>query len=140
MVVVSRDLGFEAALAGMRLTTVLNDDPTQGISRSIRLGLDALPEPAEAALIGVADQPNLDAAAIRALRLAFRPGRIVAPRYDDHRGNPVIFDRRFFGELIVLEGDRGGQLIVEQHPEDVIDVSLPRAVGDDVDRPDEWRG
>lgn len=124
----------------MRVTTVLNDDPAQGISRSIRLGLNALPEPADAALIGVADQPNLDAAAIRALRTAFLKGRIVAPRYEDHRGNPVIFDRRFFGELIALEGDRGGQLILEQHPEDVVDVSLPRAVGEDVDRPDQWRG
>lgn len=140
MVVVSRDPGFEDALAGIRLSAIVNDDPEQGISRSIRLGLNALPEPAEAALIGVADQPNVDAAAIRALRAAFARGRIVAPRYEDHLGNPVIFDRRFFGELTGLEGDRGGQLVVTQHPEAVIEVSLPRAVGDDVDRPDEWRG
>lgn len=137
---VSSDPGFEEALAGIRVSAIANDDPEQGISRSIRLGLNALHEPAEAALIGVADQPNLDAAAIRALRMAFKPGQIVAPRYGDHLGTPVIFDRRFFAELTALEGDRGGQLVVTQHPEAVIEVSLPRAVGDDVDRPDEWRG
>jgi molybdenum cofactor cytidylyltransferase len=140
VVVVSRDRGFDAALADLPLFTVVNHEPEQGISHSISLGLAALPETADAALIGVADQPNLGASAVAALISAFDRGGIVVARYDDHRGNPVIFDRRFFPELLALEGDRGGQAVVNGHPDAVVEVTLPRAAGEDVDRPEQWRG
>jgi molybdenum cofactor cytidylyltransferase len=140
VVVVSSDPAYHAALAGLRLTTVTNHEPEQGISRSIAVGLRALPATAEAALIGVADQPNLGAAAVAALIGAFDRGAIVIARYDDHRGNPAVFDRRFFPELLALEGDRGGQAVVNTHPEAVVEVTLPQAAGEDVDRPEQWRG
>jgi molybdenum cofactor cytidylyltransferase len=138
--VVSSDPAYDAALAGLPLVTVVNHEPEQGISHSISLGLAALPESADAALIGVADQPNLGAAAVAALIGAFDRGGIVVARYDDHRGNPVIFDRRFFPELLALEGDRGGQAVINTHPDVVVDVTLPHAAGEDVDRPEQWRG
>lgn len=119
---------------------VENANPADGISSSIAIGLRALPETATAALIGVADQPYLTAEAIEELLRAFRPGRIVVPRYGDHRGNPAVFDRRFFADLMELRGDRGGQVIVNAHPESVIEVSLAEAIGADVDRPEDWPG
>jgi molybdenum cofactor cytidylyltransferase len=69
---------------------------------------------------------------------AFVPGRIVVPRFGDHRGNPPVFDRRFFGDLMQLQGDRGGQVVVNAHPGAVVEVSLAEAIGDDVDRPEDW--
>lgn len=140
VVVVSEDPAYAGALEGLPVTAVVNPDPDQGISRSIAVGLMALPETAQAALIGVADQPNLTAPAIQELTRAFEPGRIVVPRYGDHRGNPAIFDERFFPDLLALEGDRGGQRVVGRYPQAVIEVSLARAIGEDVDRPEEWRG
>jgi molybdenum cofactor cytidylyltransferase len=136
--VVSTDPAFGDALAGLALTMVENANPADGISSSIAIGLRALPEAAIAALIGVADQPYLTAEAIEELLRAFRPGRIVVPRYGDHRGNPPVFDRRFFADLMELRGDRGGQVVVNAHPEAVIEVSLAEAIGDDVDRPEDW--
>ena len=117
---------------------VVNIHPEDGISSSIALGLAALPEATIAALIGVADQPNLTVEAVDELIRAFSPGGIVVPRFGDHRGNPPVFDRRFFAELIELRGDRGGQIVVNAHPEAVIEVSLAEAIGDDVDRPEDW--
>lgn len=140
LVVVSEDPGYAGALEGLAVTTVVNPDPDQGISRSIAVGLMALPEAAQAVLIGVADQPNLTAQAIQELARAFEPGRIVVPRYGGHRGNPAIFDERFFPDLRALEGDRGGQRVVGRYPQAVIEVSLAPAIGEDVDRPEEWRG
>jgi molybdenum cofactor cytidylyltransferase len=136
---VSNDPAFGDALAGLSLTLVENAHPEDGISSSIAIGLRALPETASAALIGVADQPYLTPEAIAALLRAFRSGGIVVPRYGDHRGNPPVFDRRFFPELIELRGDRGGQVVVNAHPDAVIEVSLAEAIGDDVDRPEDWR-
>jgi molybdenum cofactor cytidylyltransferase len=138
VVVVSADARFADALAGLHVLTVTNDAPEQGISRSIAIGLGALADTTEAALIAVGDQPHLNADGIGELVRAFSPGRIVVPRYGDHRGNPPIFDRRFFPELLRLTGDRGGQAVILSHPEAVIEVSLPAAMGDDVDRPEDW--
>jgi molybdenum cofactor cytidylyltransferase len=138
VVVVSTDPAFGDALAGLPLMMVENAHPEDGISSSIAIGLHALPEATSAALIGVADQPNLSAEAVEELVHAYSAGRIVVPRFGDHRGNPPVFDRRFFAELIELRGDRGGQIVVNAHPEAVIEVSLAEAIGDDVDRPEDW--
>jgi len=136
--VVSTDPALRRALDGLSLVIVENPAPDTGISRSIALGIAAVPPQAEAALVGVADQPHLTASGLRSLIDAFRPGRMVVPRYADHRGNPVLFDRRFFRELAGLSGDRGGQRLIAAHPDAAIEVTLPEAMGIDVDRPEEW--
>ena len=79
-----------------------------------------------------------NAEAIAELVRAFSPGRIVVPRYGDHRGNPPIFDRRFFPDLLRLQGDRGGQGVIAANAQAVVEVNLKAAMGDDVDRPEEW--
>ena len=136
--VVSDDSRLVDALGGLPLTTVENPHPENGISGSIAIGLRALPETVDAALIAVGDQPNLTAEAIEQLLDAFQPGRIVVPRFGDHRGNPPVFARRFFTELLALTGDHGGQRVITSHPDSVIEVLLSQSLGDDVDRPDEW--
>ena len=136
--VVSADPRLVDALAGLPLTTVENPHPEHGISRSIAIGLRALPEAADAALIGVADQPYLTAEAIDALVKAFAPGRIIVPKWGDHRGNPPVFDRAFFPELLALSGDHGGQRVIAAHPDAVTEVPLLAGLGDDIDRPEDW--
>jgi molybdenum cofactor cytidylyltransferase len=138
--VVSPDPRLAEALAGLALTTVENAHPENGISSSIAIGLRALPETTDGALIGVGDQPYLTADAIEHLVRAFSPGRIIVPRWGDHRGNPPVFDRRFFAELLTLDGDRGGQRVIQAHPDAVVEVSLPARLGDDIDRPEDWPG
>jgi molybdenum cofactor cytidylyltransferase len=136
--VVSNDPALGDALAGLALTVVENAHPEDGISSSIAIGLRALPEATRAALIGVADQPYLTMQAVEELVRAFSAGRIVVPRYGDHRGNPPVFDRRFFADLMELRADRGGQVVVNAHPGAVIEVNLAEGIGDDVDRPEDW--
>lgn len=138
IVVISSDPAVGGALDGLVVLTGVNPQPEQGISGSIATGLAEMPADVEAVLIGVADQPYLTPDAIRALVGAFVPGMIVVPRYGDHRGNPVVFDRRFFPELRGLSGDRGGQHVVEAHPDVVIEVELPQEMGEDIDRPEQW--
>jgi molybdenum cofactor cytidylyltransferase len=138
--VVSPDPRLIEALAGLPLTTTENAHPERGISSSIGIGLRALPETTEAALIGVGDQPYITMPAIQELVRAFSPGRIVVPRWGDHRGNPPVFDRRFFAELSTLDGDRGGQVVIAAHPDAVVEVELPARLGDDIDRPEDWPG
>jgi molybdenum cofactor cytidylyltransferase len=44
---------------------------------------------------------------------------IVAPFYEGQRGNPVLFDRVLFSELLTVEGDRGGRRVIARHLEHV---------------------
>lgn len=138
IVVISSDPALGAALNGLEVRTGVNPQPEQGISGSIAIGLAEVPADVGAVLVGVADQPYLTADAMRALVRAFVLGAIVVPRYGDHRGNPVLFDRRFFAELRGLSGDRGGQRVVEAHPDIVIEVELPQEMGEDIDRLEQW--
>ncbi len=136
--VVSFDQRLADALAGLPLTTVENAHPEDGISSSIAVGLRALPETTNAALIAVADQPYLTVEAIEQLVHAFEPGRIIVPRFGDHRGNPPVFDRRFFPDLLALDGDQGGQRVITSHADSVTEVPLSARLGDDIDRPEQW--
>jgi molybdenum cofactor cytidylyltransferase len=136
--VIQEDDRLREVLEGLGLTLAVNPEPESGVSGSIRRGIAALPAPTEAVLIAVADQPLLTAEAVRALLTAFRPGSIVAPRYGPVMGNPRLYDRVFFPELMKLEGDRGGQVLAIHHPQAVIEVALPDAMGQDVDHPDDW--
>ncbi|HEY4844336.1 MAG TPA: nucleotidyltransferase family protein [Candidatus Dormibacteraeota bacterium] len=140
LIVVSEEVRFDAVLAGLSVRVFRNPAPEQGISTSIGIGLRAVPAESAAAMIAVADQPYLTAEALAELIRAFEPGRIVVPRYGEHRGNPPVFDRRFFAELLALEGDHGGQAVVSAHPEAVVEISLAVGMGADVDRPEDWPG
>jgi molybdenum cofactor cytidylyltransferase len=137
-VVISQDPRLRNALTGLPIGIIENPQPERGISSSIALAIAGLGESVDAALIGVADQPLLTADALRSLVAAFAPGEMVAARYGDHVGNPMLFDRRFFAELLELKGDRGGQQLLAAHPDDVIEVDLPQAMGEDIDRPEQW--
>ena len=138
IVVVSPDPELLDALAGLAIGHVVNPHPERGISSSIAIGVQAVPEECVAATIGVADQPYLNAGALSELIQAFAPGRIAVPRYGDHRGNPAVFDRRFFPELQTVAGDCGGQGVIEAHPEAVTEIGLPPTMGEDIDRPEQW--
>jgi molybdenum cofactor cytidylyltransferase len=136
--VVSDDARLREALDGLPLQLAVNHDPARGLSSSLRVGLDALPPSADAVLIAAADLPFLEAAQVQQLVSAYRPGAIVVSRYGDHTGNPHVYDRKFFGELRRLAGDRGGRLVADRHPEAVFAVQFEDRAGEDVDTPEDW--
>ena len=124
--VVSGDREILAAATKLGYTPVENRRPEDGISRSIRLGLEALGECA-GALFLVGDQPLLRRETVQTLLDTARanPGRIIAPvRSDGRGGNPCFFPARFFPELMALTGDTGGRRVIAAHPEAVIHVPV----------------
>lgn len=137
------------------LLPVLNDRPEAGISRSIRLGLDACDESdacdasgacdaggaCDAYLFMVGDQPYLRAQSVRALIETWERGRcaIACLGCGGEPGNPVIFAARFAPELRALSGDVGGKRVMRAHPELVRIVQAdPRELWD-MDTPQERR-
>jgi molybdenum cofactor cytidylyltransferase len=106
-----------AAAAGLPVECVLNADAAAGQSTSVRAGLAALSPDVESAVFVLGDQPGVDPNVIDALVAAWRESRspVVAPRYEDRIGNPVLFDRRVFPELALLEGDAGARPVVRAY-------------------------
>jgi molybdenum cofactor cytidylyltransferase len=41
---------------------------------------------------------------------------VVAPLIHGQRGNPVLFDRAAFSDLLELSGDSGGRQIFDRYP------------------------
>ena len=131
------------ALAGAGVRLVHNPEYRQGLSGSIRAGIEALPEPSEAAVICLGDMPLVTSAHVDRLVAAFDPaeGReICVPVFEGKRGNPVLFARRFFDEIAGVRGDVGARHLIGEYEEYVCEVAMgDRAVLVDVDSPQALR-
>ncbi len=89
------------------VTAVVNDEPGEGMSRSLRLGLAAVPEEATAALILLGDQPTVSPAVVSQLLQARGERPIVAARAAGLLGPPVLLERSAFGMAAATTGDQG---------------------------------
>ena len=120
--------------------TVRNREPEEGISRSIRLGVQAAdPKPDDWLLFSVCDQPWLRAGEVQAMIIRTRlSGKgIGALSFQGEPGNPVLFRGNYREELCALLGDRGGKSVLRNHLEDVIltEVSNVKTLSDVDERP-----
>jgi len=121
--------GYEpvAALARERgFCPVLNDRPEDGVSRTIRLGLEGL-QHCRGVLFMTADQPLLTRQTVRQLAEAFlqMPDAVVAASAHGMRGNPCLFPRELFPELLALEGDTGGARVIKAHADRLRLIEVP---------------
>lgn len=115
--------------------TVGCPDYREGQSASLRTGLAAAAPEARAAVVLLGDQPTVDADAIRAVIEAYGAtgGPVVQARYDGRPGHPVLLDRRVWGEMEKVRGDRGARDVLVEHAEWVVPVDLPGEPPPDVD-------
>jgi molybdenum cofactor cytidylyltransferase len=99
-----------------------------GLASSLRVGLDALPRRARAAIVTLVDQPNVDAAALRRLIAAWRkrPHVPAAAHYSGHAGVPAILPRRLWLAARSLEGDVGARALLRSAAEVTL-VEMPEA-------------
>lgn len=114
---------------------IANDDPAKGMSRSLRLGVDALPPSARAAVILLADQPTVPMATIDAILHASTERLVIAAV--DAAGvlaPPVLLRREAFGLAAEATGDAGLRSFIAAHPEVVTTIDV-REHPTDIDAP-----
>ena len=130
----------EAALEGLDVQRVHNPNFAEGLSTSVKAGLVAVPDDVDGAIVCLGDMPQVSAPLIDKLIAAFDPERgalVVVPTIDGKRGNPVVWARRFFPELMALDGDIGARHLIGRYPEAVSEVPLTdTAALVDVDTPE----
>jgi molybdenum cofactor cytidylyltransferase len=130
----------EAALIGLPVTFVHNPHFADGLGGSLKTGIAALPAAVDGVIVCLGDMPQVDAGLIDRLIGALDPGKgalIVIPTIDGKRGNPVVWSRRFFADLMTVEGDIGARYLIGRYPEAVAEVPLSgTAALTDVDTPE----
>ncbi|PWC55550.1 molybdopterin-binding/glycosyltransferase family 2 protein [Azospirillum sp. TSO22-1] len=129
-----------AALGGRPVTVVHNPDFAEGLSTSLRVGLAALPADVDGVLVCLGDMPAVASGVLDRLIAAYNPteGRaICVPVAHGRRGNPVLWDRRFFADMARVSGDTGARHLIGENAEQVCEIQVEGdGVLADVDTPD----
>ena len=125
-------------VAELPLSIRENPDYETGQSTSVREGIRAAAAAgADAAVIALGDMPDVSPTTVDTLVAGYErgAGTAIAPAYDGQRGNPVLFDHRFFDALADVSGDTGGREILRSAADaTLIEVDDP-GVARDVDTP-----
>jgi molybdenum cofactor cytidylyltransferase len=131
-----------AALHSLKVRIVHNPRYTEGLSTSLKAGLDAIDADAAGAIICLGDMPDIAAKHIGLLIAAFEPeeGReIGVPTHNGKRGNPVLWGRRFFQEMHEISGDVGARHLIGANESLVYEVEFEdTGVLMDLDTPGQW--
>jgi molybdenum cofactor cytidylyltransferase len=122
--------GFDApriaeALRELTVTLVHNPDFATGLSSSLKTGLSALSSDVDGALILLGDMPAVDAPVLRALMTAFTGAdAICMPVHQGHAGNPILWGKSYFAEMMGVSGDRGAKPLLARHAARVTEVAV----------------
>ena len=131
------------SLSGRPVGFCLNPDYRAGMFSSVCCGLSALPTGADAALIVLGDQPQIDAEVVRRVVAAYREEEkgIVIPTFEGGRGHPALVDLgRYRDEIFGLSGEAGLKPVMRGHPEDTLELPVDEAgILRDIDTPEDYR-
>ena len=141
IVVTGRDAeDVKAALEGLPVRFVHNENFAEGLSTSLRAGIKALSPDTDAAVIALGDMPLVTADAVRRLIAAYSPAEhrsVIVPVFGAERGNPVLWGRQHFDALKQLTGDRGARALFDQYADEIVEVAMADdAVLMDADTPE----
>jgi molybdenum cofactor cytidylyltransferase len=117
----------EHALGGRPVRYVHAPDYAEGLSASLKAGIAAVPPECSAAVVCLGDMPLVTGRMIDRLLSMYDPeeGRlIVLPTFRGKQGNPMLWDKRFFAEILQISGDSGARFLVGKHTESVCEVEM----------------
>jgi molybdenum cofactor cytidylyltransferase len=126
LVVVGHGAGPVRAVLDGRPVTVV-DNPLYGTGRasSIRAAIAALPDGVRGAVILLADMPRVRAEHVRRLLAAFADtGGVCLPVHGGRRGNPVLWPKRAFTDLLALADEQGGRTLFDAKADEIVEVDM----------------
>jgi molybdenum cofactor cytidylyltransferase len=141
LVVTGRDReAIEAALAGLPVRFAHNAEFADGLSTSLKRGIEAVAADTDAVVIALGDMPLVTPDTVRRLIAAYNPAEhrsICVPVSRGERGNPVLWGHQHFPALAGLEGDRGARVLFRTHSDEIVEVEiLDESVLMDADTPE----
>ncbi|TDQ11049.1 nucleotidyltransferase family protein [Pedobacter metabolipauper] len=111
------------------ITCIINERWQDGMSSSISAGILALlnsqPD-IQNVIIAVADQVFITHAIFEKLvaQRELNGKSMVASSYAQTIGSPVLFNKKYFHQLLSLTGNHGAKHILKQHPDDIDTIAF----------------
>jgi len=99
-------------------TSIINNTPQIGISKSIELGVKNTNIDSNF-MFFTGDQPFLTSEVIEKIINVFDYQYIVVPRFLNKNKSPVIFGKKYRDELLKLDGDVGGKKLIKNNLDSV---------------------
>jgi len=109
-----------------RIQVVINNRYRQGQSSSLRTGIFQISKIFPSAMFLLGDQPMVDSRTIDRLleQFWFSKKNICVPIYQNERGNPTIFSRKYYDQIQNIKGDIGARQLIEDNPAQVLEVKV----------------
>ena len=118
---------------------VENRNWENGMSGSLIKGLESLEKDVDAALICLSDQPLIPLSHYQQLLATFRrTPKLISSYYQDSVGVPALIPKRYFSEILQLEGKGGAKFILRKYQKESILIPCQEA-GWDVDTEEDYR-
>ena len=126
------------------LKIIHNPNYADGLSTSLKLGVQSIKEHVDAVMIFLADQPLISLEVIQALIEKYKECkdegvRIVRPEYKGEAGHPILVDAVILKEFHSIKGDQGGKNIIKKNDAVTETVSFDNSMlGFDIDTPEDF--
>lgn len=124
-----RSIGLANKAPGKPVRLVQNPDYQNGLSTSVRTGVEAVSPQAKGIMIYLADQPLLEPEDVNRIVAGFAAAKevnksIVVPFFKGERGNPVILDASLRDSILGIAGDVGCKGVIKRYPEKVYAIEM----------------
>ena len=137
IVVLGRDSSLiEKKINNKKVKFVINMDYRSGISSSIKKGLKKVNKNNIGAMICLADMPLIQTSTYNQIIQTYyqNNNKNIIPYFQNTRGNPVLFDKLYFKDLMEIEGDEGARVLIKKHPEIFFNLAvLDQGIIQDID-------
>jgi molybdenum cofactor cytidylyltransferase len=101
-----------------------------------------MPDPVQAALIGLGDQPQAQERSIRLVCEAYQQGksRLVVPSFQMRRGHPWLLARPLWDELLQMKAPESPRNFLNRHAHEIqyVGVDTPSILAD-LDTPEDYQ-
>jgi molybdenum cofactor cytidylyltransferase len=129
------------ALSGFDVRFVDNPNYPEGLSTSLKAGIGAVSENHNGAVVLLGDMPMVKSATVNALIERFHSKddkTICRPTFDGMPGNPILWPRDFFSDILGIQGDIGAKQLIERYSEQVSTVDVnDDGIHFDIDKPED---
>ena len=145
VVVGCEDSAVRKEISDLPAIAVDNPEWEKGMGKSISVGVQAAVDRypgLEAVLVHLCDLPTIDSDHLQALLTYQQKTKadLIYTKYKDTKGVPAVFGRKFFGDLVFLDGDRGAKHLIGRMDDArkdyvefqgaFVDIDLPEDLGE----------
>ena len=121
---------FTKILKKFNVPLILNKSYKEGMSSSIKKGIQTIDAKSNGVMICLADMPRITTNTYNVLIKTFKKfynkknPLIVIPEHNGEDGNPVILSNHFFSYLENITGDKGAKVLIEKNKKYIKKVNI----------------